>query len=42
MRDDQRELTRIASKKAIDAIALVEASLSDLQPFAAERFYTPK
>jgi uncharacterized protein YutE (UPF0331/DUF86 family) len=39
---EQEELTQIASKKALDSIALVEASLSYIKPYDAEKFYTPK
>ncbi|NIM17068.1 MAG: hypothetical protein GTO45_34125 [Candidatus Aminicenantes bacterium] len=42
MKDEQRTLTKIAAKKALDAIALVESSLSYIKPYDPEKFYTPK
>ncbi len=42
MNDEQKVLTQAASQKVKDAVALVEASLSDIKPYDAEKFYTPK
>ena len=42
MKDEQEVLTKAASQKATDAVALVEASLSYIKPYDAEKFYTPK
>lgn len=42
MNKDQRYITEKAFKSAINAISLVEASLSDLSPFEAGKDYTPK
>ncbi len=42
MSKDQRFITEKALKDAINAISLVEASLSDMAPFDARKNYTPK
>lgn len=42
MNKDQRYITEKAFKDAVHAINLVEASLSDMIPFDAEKDYTPK
>ncbi|HLP58783.1 MAG TPA: nucleotidyltransferase substrate binding protein [Candidatus Deferrimicrobium sp.] len=42
VRKEQKVLTEAASEKALDAIALVEASLSDIKPYDVEKYYTPK
>jgi len=42
MNQDQKTLTDLARRKAIDAITLVEASLSRAVPFDARRSYTPE
>ncbi|MDQ1351010.1 MAG: hypothetical protein QG657_1312 [Acidobacteriota bacterium] len=42
VRKEQKVLTGAASEKALDAIALVEASLSDIKPYDVEKYYTPK
>ncbi|MCK4400825.1 nucleotidyltransferase substrate binding protein [bacterium] len=42
MRDDQQILTKASLNKAIDAINLVEASLKEVEPFDANKIYSPK
>jgi len=42
MKDEQKILTGAAAKKAADAIALVEASLSYIKPYDSEKSYTPR
>lgn len=42
VKKEQKVLTGAASEKALDAIALVEASLSDIKPYDVEKYYTPK
>jgi hypothetical protein len=42
MSKDQRFITEKALKDAINAISLVEASLSDMAPFDSRKNYTPK
>lgn len=41
-KEEQKILTKAASRRTLDAIALVEASLSDIKPYDVEKFYTPK
>jgi uncharacterized protein YutE (UPF0331/DUF86 family) len=40
--DNQQKLTQKAAQKAIDSLALVEASLSYIKPYDAEKIYTAK
>ncbi len=42
MKKDQHILTLTALQKAMDAVALVEASLDGISPFESGRTYTPK
>ncbi len=42
MKEEREQLAKIASEKALDAIKLVEASLSYIKPYDVERMYTPK
>jgi len=42
MKKDQRYITEKAFEDVINAVSLVEASLSDLAPFDAGKDYTPK
>lgn len=42
MTKDWTILTQGIAKKALDAVALVEASLSDIKPYDEEKFYNPK
>ncbi|MGE5342977.1 MAG: hypothetical protein ACM3SY_15995 [Candidatus Omnitrophota bacterium] len=42
MNEKRDQLTQIAAQKALDAISLVEASLSYIQPYDPEKFYTPR
>ena len=42
MQDEQKILTKAAAKRAADAIALVEASLSYIKPYDSEKLYTPR
>jgi hypothetical protein len=42
MKEKREQLAKIASEKALDAIKLVEASLSYIKPYDVEKMYTPK
>jgi uncharacterized protein YutE (UPF0331/DUF86 family) len=42
MNQDYRFLLETSKKKAMEAIALVEASLLDLSPYNSDKSYTPK
>ena len=42
MKQDYRVLLESSKRRAMDAIALVEASLIDLPPYDDKRQYTPK
>ena len=42
MKTEQKILTQIASQKAVDAITLLEASLSYIKPYDTKKLYSPK
>jgi hypothetical protein len=42
VKEEREQLAKIASQKALDAIKLVEASLSYIKPYDVEKTYTPR